>query len=269
MKVFQLISQKGSMLGMEFKNRLKNESFTFITPIGMLFVACLIVANITAQKPIHVFFLTMPGGSLIFPFSYIFANILTEVYGYKWSRFMIWASALCNAVVFLYIKLTIYIPSVDYWVVQNAYDKILGSLPLIFIASTLSYLSGEHVNSYVLAKLKIFMQGKYLWARVIVSTAVGSIVDSLVFIPIVFYKIASCKSMVIMAASLTSFKVGYEILALPLTYFAVYFLRASEGLNVYDFKTKYTPFSLNLYYSEQEKRGIADVVDIKNPSNPY
>lgn len=255
MNLLEIIAEKATAAGQRFRETKKLQSYVFLPVIGMLFACCMLAANITAQKPIDILWFTLPAGALIFPFSYIFANILTEVYGYKWARLMIWISVLCNLIIFSYILLTIYLPGSSFWNNESAYATILGVTPLILFASSLSYLAGEHVNSFVLSKVKINMRGRHLWLRVSMSTAVGAITDSLIFIPIVFIHTATYEQMVIMGISLTLFKVSYEVLAMPLTYYVVNFLKAAENLDVYDIETKYTPFSLNLYYSDEEKHG--------------
>ena len=247
-------AQNSYALGVSFrqKHNIKT-NILFVAPVGMFFTTCLIIANLTAQKPIHFWFMSMPGGSLIFPFSYVFANILTEVYGYKWSRLLIWTSIICNTIALLYFSLIINMNGTAYWSVsnQNSFRFVLGAMPLVVLASSLSYLFGEHINSIVISKLKIMMKGKYLWLRAILSTTIGSMADSLVFIPLVFHN-ESIGSMLIMGGSLVLFKVMYEIVGLPLTYSVVYFLKGAENIDVYDYNTKYTPFSLELHYTKDE-----------------
>lgn len=257
--IFEKIVSKASIHGKAFrkKNIEKgsnvNAENLFLPGIAMLFVSCLLVANITAQKPITLACFVLPGGSLVFPFSYIFANILTEVYGYKWARFVIWVSIVCNFFVLFYFAIAIVLPSPSYWHDQKAYTNILGFVPIIVFASSVSYLVGEHVNSFILSKLKLSLKGNFLWFRVTASTAIGSITDSIIFIPIVFFKMTTFKQMLILGSSLTFFKVGYEILALPVTYYIIFFLKHAENLDVYDKNTKFTPFSLDLFYSNNEK----------------
>ncbi|NNM59870.1 MAG: queuosine precursor transporter [Legionellales bacterium] len=266
MSILTYIAEAGAKRGRAFSEKIPFAGYTFITPIGMLFVSCLIVANITAQKPIHIFFFNLPGGALIFPFLYIIANIVTEVYGYKWTRFLIWISLLCNILVLLYTLLTVSLPGASFWSHQADYQTTLGFVPLIIVASGISYLSGEYVNSYALSKLKILMKGRHLWSRVILSTAVGSVVDSFVFIPFVFFNTATLYEMCLLGLSLSIIKVGYEVLAIPLTYYAVNFLKTAEKSDVYDFNTKFTPFSMDLYYSDKEKNG-ATIIQFKQKSS--
>jgi uncharacterized integral membrane protein (TIGR00697 family) len=222
--------------------------YRFIIPIAMLFVTDLIASNLTAEKAMVLGWLTMPGGSLAFPISYIFGNIITEVYGYKWSRLLIWIAVACNILLVMYISLIIKMPSAPFWHQQEAFSQILGAVPRVVFASALSYLCGEFVNSYLISRLKILTQGRHLWFRAITSTSVGVGVDSLVFLPIVFWGQIQLMDLVHMALSLYIFKIGYEIVALPITYSIVKYLKRKEGVDVYDYHTRYTPFTLDLRY---------------------
>lgn len=231
------------------------KQFVFLPTISMLFVSCLIIANIVASKPLHLYSFTIPGGALIFPVDYLVGNILTEVYGFKWARILIYSALFCNLLVTGYIVLVQHIHPAIFWHHQEAYNVILGIFPKVVIASSLSYLFGEYLNSATISRLKVLTRGRYLWIRAIFSTLFGSVIDSLIFIPIVFYASANIHQMINLGVSLTIFKVGYEILGLPLTYCVVSFLKKSEGIDVYDYNTNYSPFSINLKYSAVECRG--------------
>ena len=160
-------------------------SHRFIVLVA-LFITCLIAANITAVKLIAVFGLLLPAAIVIFPVSYILGDVLTEVYGYRQARRVIWLGFLCNLVVVATIWVGLVLPAASFWDGQAAYERILGLAPRILAASFLAYLVGEFANAFVLAKMKIATQGRWLWTRTIGSTLVGQGLDSLIFIVLAF-----------------------------------------------------------------------------------
>ena len=151
-----------------------------------LFITCLLTANITAVKLAQVFGLMVPAGIVVFPLSYIIGDVLTEVYGYRQARRVIWLGFGCNLIAVGAIWLGQILPAAPFWDGQMAYERILGSTPRLLVASFLAYLVGEFANSMVLARLKIAMHGRWLWVRTIGSTVVGQGLDSLVFIVLAF-----------------------------------------------------------------------------------
>ena len=151
-----------------------------------VFVTCLITANIIAVKLVDLFGLILPAAIFIFPLSYITGDVLTEVYGYRQARKVIWLGFMCNVIVVLAISVAQVLPAASFWDGQKAYERILGYTPRIVAASFLAYLVGEFANSFVLAKLKIATQGRWLWMRTIGSTLVGQGLDSMVFISLAF-----------------------------------------------------------------------------------
>src|SRR5215217_2682331 len=157
----------------------------FVVVTGM-FIACLIAANIIAVKLVNIFGLILPAAVIVFPLSYLFGDVLTEVYGYARARLVIWLGFACNALVVLAIVIGGALPPASFWPNQEAYQTILGQTPRILVASFLAYLVGEFVNSYVLARLKIATRGRWLWLRTIGSTILGEGLDSLVFITLAF-----------------------------------------------------------------------------------
>lgn len=216
--------------------------------IGAVFVTCLIIANIIAVKVI-----ALPGGFVapaaivIFPLSYLFGDVLTEVYGYAAARRVIWLGFGCNllAVVAIYIGLVI--PAAPFWQSQqSAYTAILGFTPILLLASFCAYLVGEFVNSFVLAKLKIATGGRWLWTRTIGSTLVGEGLDSLIFITIAFGIGQHLPAGVVISLILTQWtiKVLYEVVATPFTYAVVGFLKRREGLDPFDTHTNFSPIVL-------------------------
>ncbi len=220
--------------------------FKYFDIILGLFVAVLLISNVVSAKIVKFGPFTFDGGTLLFPLAYIFGDILTEVYGYKQSRRVIWTgffSALLMSLIFIIIGK---LPAAGGWENQEAYDKILGLTPRIVIASLIAYFSGEFSNSYILAKLKIVTRGRWLWTRTIGSTIVGEGVDTLLFINIAFLGVFPNYLILTLIISNYIFKVGFEMIVTPLTYALVHFLKKNEGIDVYDYKTNFTPFSFRV-----------------------
>ena len=210
-----------------------------------LFVTCLIAANITAVKLIAVFGLLLPAAIVIFPVSYILGDVLTEVYGYRQARRVIWLGFLCNLIVVATIWIGQMLPAAGFWDGQAAYERILGLAPRILAASFLAYLVGEFANAFVLAKMKIATEGRWLWTRTIGSTLVGQGLDSLIFISLAFA--GTIPTEALMGAVVTQWlvKSAYEALATPVTYAVVGHLKRSDGLDVYDRDTSFNPLALS------------------------
>ena len=208
-----------------------------------LFVASLLTANIIAVKLIQLGPLILPAGVVIFPVSYILGDVLTEVYGYRWARRAIWLGFVGNLVAVVAIWLAGLLPAPAFWQGQDAYNTILGFTPRLLLASCAAYLLGEFANSTVLAKMKIWTQGRHLWARTIGSTIVGQGLDSLVFILIAFGGLMASPELVTAIVSQWIFKSAYEALATPLTYAVVNTLKRLEGVDAYDVDTDLNPFA--------------------------
>jgi len=209
-----------------------------------VFITCLITANITAVKLVNVFGLVLPAAIVIFPVSYIFGDILTEVYGYRQARRVIWLGFLCNLVAVVAIWLGQVLPPASFWDGQAAYERILGYTPRLLLASFLAYLLGEFANAFVMAKMKIATKGRWLWSRTIGSTLIGEGLDSLVFMTIAF--VGEIPATGLASAIVTQWlaKSAYEACVTPLTYTAVNFLKRKERLDVYDYDTRFNPLLL-------------------------
>jgi uncharacterized integral membrane protein (TIGR00697 family) len=220
--------------------------FRYFEIITGLFVAVVLISNVASTKILLLGPFTFDGGTLLFPVSYIFGDVLTEVYGFKASRRVIWTgfgSALLMSVVFIVVGA---LPAAEGWDYQEAYRHILLYTPRIVIASLIAYFAGEFANSVTLAKMKLLTKGRFLWSRTIGSTLVGEGIDTVIFCMIAFY--GTLPSSLLWAVILSNyiFKCGFEIVATPLTYVVVGFLKRHEGVDVYDYKTKFTPFSLEV-----------------------
>lgn len=212
--------------------------------ISAVFVTCLITANIIAVKLIAFFGFLVPAGIIIFPLSYLFGDVLTEVYGYEAARRIIWLGFACNLLAVIAIYIGGIAPAAPFWTQQAAYNAILGFTPRLLLASFIAYLVGEFTNSFVLAKLKIFTRGRWLWTRTIGSTLVGEGLDTLIFISIAFWGVIPAPFMLTAILTQWIFKVSYEIIATPFTYLVVGFLKRKEGLDTYDYQTNFSPILL-------------------------
>jgi uncharacterized integral membrane protein (TIGR00697 family) len=211
--------------------------------IVAIFITCLITANIMAVKIVEIAGLFLPAAIIIFPISYIFGDVLTEVYGYKTARRVIWLGFLCNLFAVIAFQIGMQLPSAPFWGGQDAYKLIFGSTPQILGASFAAYLVGEFANSLVLAKLKIATQGRWLWLRTISSTLIGEGLDSVVFITLSGIFAPDQMPSAIVTQWLV--KTGYEIVATPLTYGIVDFLKRKEGIDVYDHQTRFNPLLIS------------------------
>ncbi len=221
----------------------KKDSFKYYSIISTLFVATLMISNVVATKLFSLGPLILTGGILIFPITYIFGDILTEVYGYSRSRRIIWTgffSLIFMAFIFWIVGL---LPPAPTWQNQEAYLLILGFVPRIVLASIIGYWAGEFANSFVLARMKLLTKGKHLWARTISSTIAGEGVDTALFVLIGFYGAVSGPILLMAILSSYIFKVAYEAAATPITYKIVGFLKKAEGIDHYDYNTKFSPFS--------------------------
>jgi queuosine precursor transporter len=209
--------------------------------IVAVFVTCLITANIIAVKLVNIFGLIVPAAVIIFPISYIFGDVLTEVYGYAASRRVIWLGFFCNLLAVIAFLIGGALPAASFWQGQGAYDAILGYTPRLLVASFIAYMIGEFANSFVLAKMKVATRGRWLWSRTIGSTLVGEGLDSLFFITIAFIDTIPLDGLASAVVTQWLFKVTYEVIATPLTYAVVIWLKRKEGLDVYDRDTNFSP----------------------------
>ena len=218
-------------------------SWRFITCTG-LFVTCLLTANVIAAKLVVVGGLTLTAGIVIFPISYVLGDVLTEVWGYAATRRVIWLGFACNALMVLAIWLGGELPAAPFWRGELAYQEILGHTPRILMASFVAYLIGEFANAFVLAKLKIATQGRWLWMRTIGSTVVGQALDSVVFVTLAFAGIVPAGALAGIVAGQWLVKVAYEAAATPLTYAAVAWLKSREQVDTFDYDTDFNPVRL-------------------------
>lgn len=214
--------------------------------IIVAFVLCLLISNLAATKLVSVGSLILDGGAILFPITYILDDILTEVYGYKYARRAIWAGFGGMLLAILCFTAVRYLPYPHEYTDQHAYETVLGFFPRIVLASLTAYLIGEFLNSFVLAKLKIKTRGRYLWLRLVTSTMAGELFDTLIFCLVAFGGILQGWDMVNYIVVGWVFKVGVEVVLLPVTYRVVNWLKRVEGVDNYDRTTKFTPFHISI-----------------------
>jgi uncharacterized integral membrane protein (TIGR00697 family) len=216
-----------------------NVSHRFVI-IAAVFITCLLTANIVGVKVVSLGRFILPAAVAIFPLSYIFGDILTEVYGYRQARRVIWLGFFCNLVFVIFAWVGQILPPAPFWEWQEAYESILGYTPRLLVASFCGYLAGEFANSFVLAKMKIFTQGRWLWSRTISSTIVGQGLDTLIFVTGAYFGTPFFVPIMILYHWLA--KTGIEAIATPFTYAVVNFLKRKEAIDTYDYKTRFNPF---------------------------
>jgi queuosine precursor transporter len=208
-------------------------SWRFVV-VAAVFVTALVVSNIIAVKLVEVSGRVFPAGLVIFPLAYVLGDVLTEVYGIRSARRVIWLGFACNLIALGAIQAAIHLPAADFWEEnQGAYEEILGTTWRIFLASLAAYIVGELANAHVLAVMKGATGGRWLWSRTIGSTIVGEGLDSAIFIAIAFAGTGA--SLVNPIVTTWLIKVGWETLATPFTYWVVAYLKRTEGVDVYDF----------------------------------
>lgn len=224
----------------------------WLPAIAAIFVTSLIVANIIAVKLVTIGPLFLSAAILIFPISYIFGDVLTEVYGYARARQVIWIGFLCNLLAVGAIWLSIQLPPAPFWTggvfqdgesFQLAYQTVLGFTPRILGSSFIAYLIGEFLNSFVLAKMKIATKGRHLYLRTIGSTLVGQLADSAVFFSLAFYGTLPAPALGQLIITQWLLKSAYEALVTPATYAVVNFLKRTEKEDYFDRDTHFNPLS--------------------------
>lgn len=241
------------------------KTYRFLDVILGLFVSVLLISNIASSAKIvelgqiGPLALTFDAGTLIFPLSYIFSDVLTEVYGYKNSRRVIWIGFLCLLLVSIVLVVVGRLPGEGFWLTstasgdpaastdfgQQAYDKIFGLTWRIVLGSLLAYWCGSFLNDFVLAKLKVRTGGRMLWVRTISSTLIGEGVDTLIFALVAFAGVLPGEILLTLIVSNYVFKCGVEAIFTPITYAIVNGLKRAEGVDVYDRDTNFNPFILS------------------------
>ncbi len=227
-------------------------TFRFYDLLVHAFVVILLISNLVGQKicaiPLFDFHgraitANISGAQLLFPMTYIFANVFTEVYGYGAARRAIWVGFGACTMLSLMGLFVVWIPGAPEWPNQPAFEAVFYTVPRFIVASLIAFWLGEFTNSYTLAKMKLWTDGKYLWTRTIGSTITGQLVDTTVLILIAFGGRTPVGTMVNLIISGYVGKVLYEAAATPLTYLVVNKLKRAEGVDVYDRGTNFNPFA--------------------------
>ena len=220
-------------------NEKKNVSNLFLV-IAVSYVTCLLLSNLIAGKMWAVTEnITLPAAVILFPITYIFGDVFTEVYGFKRARILIWLGFGCSFFAVMIYLITISLPHPGFWNNQDEYVVVMGTTPRVALASFIGYLFGEFSNSMVLSKLKVKTKGKNLWLRTILSTVIGEGFDSIIFIGISFWGTMENSVLLQMILFQYLFKVVYEILFTPITYAVVKWVKKNENIDVYDYDIKY------------------------------
>jgi uncharacterized integral membrane protein (TIGR00697 family) len=222
--------------------------FRYLDALTTAFVVILLVSNLLAQKVIrigpfwHIPAFSTSGAMVLFPITYIFGDIFTEIYGYAASRRAIWLGFFGTALLYAVSALVIALPSDPEFHNQAAFVTVFGFLPRILIASLIAFWAGEFANSFTMAKLKLLTRGRMLWTRTVGSTVVGQAVDTTLVIVITFAGVFSAHKLVEIIVVGYLLKVGYEVLATPLTYLVIGWLKRAEGIDTFDAHTNFNPF---------------------------
>ena len=218
-------------------NKAVSKLFLIIT---VVYVTCLLLSNLVAGKMWAVTSnITLPAAVILFPLTYIFGDIFTEVYGFKNARIIIWLGFACSFFAVAVYMITIGLPHPDFWTNQEAYATVLGTTPRVAAASFIGYLFGEFSNSMVLSKLKVMTGGKKLWVRTILSTLVGEGFDSVIFVTVSFWGTMENATLIQMIIFQYLFIVCYEIVFTPVTYAIVNWIKRKEEIDTFDYNVKY------------------------------
>lgn len=223
---------------------MKKEVSVLFMLAGILFATCLLISNILATKIMTIGPWAAPAGVLIFPIAYILNDVITEVWGFKKARLIIWTGFAVNILAVLFFSMGVAIPGAPFWQNQEAFASVLGNTPRIVVASLSAYLIGSFLNAFVMSRMKVMTKGKGFSGRAILSTVVGESADSVIFISIAFAGIFPIGVLVTMIFTQAMLKTVYEILILPVTIWVVGFVKRAEGVDAYDTNLSYNLFKL-------------------------
>lgn len=215
------------------------------TPMAMLFVSFLLVANIVAVKPIYIGPFLEPLSILVYPLTYVIAVAITEVYGYAHARQVIWWAMLANLFMAMFFHITIAIPSTPAWALQQtAYATVLGSSARVILASLASFLVSEFINAFIISKLKVAHKGKHFWVRAMLAMTLSEAAGTVVFITGAFYGVLSYEELLNIGGSYYMFKVIYAAVAVPILSVVTRWLKRVEGVDTFDTKANFNPFAM-------------------------
>jgi len=221
-------------------------NFRYYDILLSAFVAVLLISNLVGQKICAFGPFRISGAQLLFPITYIFGDVFTEVYGYSASRRAIWVGFFACGLLAIMGMVTVALPAAPDWPNQQAFATVFNFVPRLVVASLIAFWCGEFANSFVMAKMKLATKGRHLWSRTVGSTVVGQAVDTVVLMVIAFG--GSLNRSLILNLILSGYlgKVAYEVLATPVTYAVVNFLKRSEGVDAFDYHERFTPFVAKL-----------------------
>lgn len=224
---------------------MKEKYSTTFLLMAVAFTVCLITSNLFATKVFSLGWgINLPGAVIIFPISYILNDCLSEVWGYRKARLVIWTAFAANLLVVLLGQVVVWLPAASFWDGGEHFDYMFNMAPRVAFASLLAFLAGSTLNAFVMSKMKVADQGRRFGVRAILSSVAGELLDSLIFMPIAFFG-SPVKMLATMMVFQVSFKLVYEIVILPLTSYVVRRLKASEGIDVFDQGISYNPFKLS------------------------
>jgi len=217
--------------------------YKYLDALTTAFVVILLVSNLVAQKVCLIGPFPVSGAVLLFPITYIFGDVFTEVYGFAASRRAIWLGFFATVLLYLMGAITIALPAAPGWHNQQAFAAVFGFIPRILAASLVAFWAGEFVNSYTMARLKLITGGRKLWTRTIGSTVVGQAVDTVLVITLTFVGTVPIRTLADMIVTGYALKVGYEVMATPLTYLVINWLKKAEHVDAFDHHESFNPFS--------------------------
>jgi len=230
-------------------------NFRYYDILVHIFVVVLLISNLVGSKICAIGPFRISGAQLLFPITYIFGDVFTEVYGYSGSRRAIWIGFFASGLMALMGLITVHIPPAPNWPNQYAFEVVFNFVPRMVAASLIAFWCGEFANSYTLARMKLLTEGRWLWTRTVGSTVVGQAVDTTIVMILAFGGTVNRSLILNLIVSGYLGKVLYEVLATPFTYLVVNSLKRAEGVDVYDTHTDFNPFS-------KERAGETDIASV-------
>ncbi len=225
---------------------MEQPRFRYLDILINIFVVVLIISNLVGAKICAIGPFRLSGAQLLFPITYIFGDIFTEVYGYGASRRAIWTGFIASAFMSVFGMIVVALPPAPDWHDQEAFATIFNFVPRMVAASLIAYWCGEFVNAFVMARMKLVTEGRHLWMRTIGSTVAGQLVDTIIVMVIAFGGSLSWGLVFTLIYSGYLGKVAYEAIATPLTYYVVNTLKRTEGIEIFDNATNFNPFAAGL-----------------------
>ncbi len=212
--------------------------------LGIIFIVCLIVSNFFETKVLQIGPVTTTAGLLLFPLSYVINDCISEVWGFRKARLVIWAGFTMNFFVVGVAQIAVILPAAPFWEGGESFNFVFSLSPRIVVASLCAFLVGSFLNAYIMSKMKIASGGKNFSLRAIVSTLAGEGADSLIFFPVAFYGLIPNEILLIMVGTQTVLKSVYEVIVLPVTIRVVRFIKKIEATDTYDTNTSFNPFKI-------------------------